>query len=114
MTLEYDRKRARTLRESTGLSGRDFAKEIGCSSGFLSDLETGRRHPSRKMIARISKALRVNEETLLIADGRQDLIKARIIELLDQMPESLRAEALGAVAKIYELRVASRSRSRRT
>ena len=49
------------------------------------------------------KALNIRaDELYLDPDAGKDPIKARIIEILDALPESARAEALAAIARIAE------------
>lgn len=49
----------RVIRERTGFSAADLAKEAGMSPGYLSDLENGKRWPNAKMTKKLSVALNV-------------------------------------------------------
>lgn len=60
----------RERREKLDLSLREFAKKLGCSAPFISDVELGRRFPSDEMLEQISKALRLNVDELRKYDQR--------------------------------------------
>lgn len=47
----------RSDRETLGLSVRTFAKKIGISAPYLSDIELGRRFPSEKVLTKIVNLL---------------------------------------------------------
>ncbi len=50
--------RIRELREERDLSLREFAKKLGgLSAAFLSDIELGRRHPSKEVLAEMARVL---------------------------------------------------------
>lgn len=49
----------RVIRERTGFSAADLAKEAGMSPGYLSDLENGKRWPNAKMTKKLAVALAV-------------------------------------------------------
>lgn len=49
----------RVIRERTGFSAADLAKEAGMSPGYLSDLENGKRWPNAKMTKKLAVALNV-------------------------------------------------------
>ncbi len=73
---------------------------IRCHPSYLSDIENRRRVPSDQLLRRMAEALKVSVDAL---EGRnEDPILQRIIDLLDGLPESVRAEALAAVARIAE------------
>ena len=60
----------RRRRDELDLSLREFAKRLDCSAAFISDIELGRRHPSDKVLAEISRVLEVKLETLQAMDER--------------------------------------------
>jgi transcriptional regulator with XRE-family HTH domain len=60
----------RELREEKDLSLREFAKKIGVSAAFLSDIELGRRYPSKKILPSISKNLGIDINDLSNYDTR--------------------------------------------
>jgi transcriptional regulator with XRE-family HTH domain len=62
--------RMRELREERDISLREFAKKLGISAAFLSDIELGRRHPSKKVLVRIARELGVKFEDLRQYDTR--------------------------------------------
>jgi transcriptional regulator with XRE-family HTH domain len=62
--------RIRELREERDISLREFAKKLGYSAPFLSDIELGRRFPSEDTLKEIAHALRVNVDELKAYDTR--------------------------------------------
>ncbi len=63
-------KRIRELREERDLSLREFAKTLGLSAAFVSDVELGRRHPSDKVLAKMAQILETTLEELRAFDTR--------------------------------------------
>ena len=55
----------RTLREARHLSYRTFASQTNLSTGFLSDLELGRRYPSKKTLSAIATTLQTDFDELM-------------------------------------------------
>lgn len=62
--------RIRELREQKDSSLRDFAKNLGVSAAFLSDIELGRRYPSEKVLLSIAQKLDTTIEDLRKYDTR--------------------------------------------
>jgi transcriptional regulator with XRE-family HTH domain len=60
----------RELREAQDVSVREFAKKIGVSAPFLSDVELGRRHPSEDVLRNIAAHLRTTIAELRKHDAR--------------------------------------------
>jgi transcriptional regulator with XRE-family HTH domain len=60
----------RDLRERSGLSLRELAKQAKVSAPFLSDVELGRRFPNDETLMLIAKSLRISAETLKKHDHR--------------------------------------------
>lgn len=65
--------RIRELREQRDLSLREFAKRVGHSAPFLSDVELGRRFPSPEVLAKMAHALGVPVTELQAHDTRAPL-----------------------------------------
>jgi len=64
----------RELRERSGLSLREFAKQIDVSAPFLSDVELGRRFPREETLLLIAKKLKVSADVLKRYDHRAALV----------------------------------------
>ncbi len=62
--------RIRELREEKDISLRELAKKAELSAAFLSDVELGRRYPSKKVLQLIAKELGVKAEELESYDTR--------------------------------------------
>ena len=75
--------RIRELREESDVSLREFARRIGVSAPFWSDVELGRRHPSDKKLAVAAKELRVEAEELKSFDTRPPIQELRRLSSAD-------------------------------
>lgn len=62
--------RIRELREKKDFSLREFAKKLGVSAAFQSDIELGRRHPSEKNLVDMARILGVAVSDLKAHDTR--------------------------------------------
>jgi transcriptional regulator with XRE-family HTH domain len=62
--------RLRELRQAQDLSLREFAKRLGRSAAFLSDVELGRRFPSPEVLAKMARILGVPVAELQAYDTR--------------------------------------------
>lgn len=60
----------RRMRDERDISLREFAKRIGCTPPFVSDMEHGRRNPSDEVLGEIARVLEVSEEELRKRDMR--------------------------------------------
>lgn len=62
--------RIRQLRQSRGLTQKDFAESLGIAQGFLSSIERGRKVPSATLLIALTHRYQINEEWLSSgADG---------------------------------------------
>ncbi|MGQ9825252.1 MAG: helix-turn-helix domain-containing protein [Desulfotomaculales bacterium] len=61
--------RIKELRESAGLSSLVLAEKAGLSPSYLREMESGRRDPDLKVLARIAVALGVTTAALLASDS---------------------------------------------
>ena len=73
----FDRIRLRELRRAKRLKGIEFAKRIGCSNDHLSRIENGGTSPSRKLVERMAKVLRVPAESLYVAETMAGTLSTR-------------------------------------
>ena len=60
----------RELREEKDLSLREFAKRLGLSAPFVSDIELGRRFPSDEVLEKMAEVLAVSIEDIRSYDVR--------------------------------------------
>ena len=74
----------RELRESADQSLREFARTLGVSAPFLSDIELGRRYPSDEVLLKIAKTFRLTLEDLKKYDTRESL--GSLKKLIDSDP----------------------------
>lgn len=82
-TVKTFGQRIRELRESANMSVRGFAKKIGTSAPFVSDIELGRRFPSEKVCERIATVLGVPVDDLRAYDVRVPLIELTRLSQID-------------------------------
>jgi transcriptional regulator with XRE-family HTH domain len=68
------RSRLRSLRVSLGLSLDDLADTSHLSASTISRIETGKRSISLDVLVPLARALHVDLETLLQADGDEDIV----------------------------------------
>jgi transcriptional regulator with XRE-family HTH domain len=59
-------------KKEKGLSGRAFARELGISESFLSEILSGKAVPSKKLALHISKKTGIPVLNLLYPQGVQD------------------------------------------
>lgn len=78
----------RNARRSADLTLREVAKSVGITTGYLSEMESGRKHPPNTLlIARISKALSITDGSLIdaAAKGREQM-PSHFSEMIRQRP----------------------------
>ena len=75
--------RIREIREEKDISLRELAKKLDISAAFLSDVELGRRYPSKKVLHRLSSELGVKAEELENYDTRPPIEELRKRVLAD-------------------------------
>ena len=76
-------------RDRIGLSQLHFALELGISSTFLSDIETGKKWVSAQTLAQIAKALKIEVYELFKPEqNSKDDVSAAIVKYLDDVDET--------------------------
>ncbi|MBI4090739.1 MAG: helix-turn-helix transcriptional regulator [Candidatus Komeilibacteria bacterium] len=73
----------RELRDQRDLSLREFAKKLGCSAAFLSDIELGRRYPSETVLQDMARILKVSVDDLKARDVRPPIEEIKRITASD-------------------------------
>lgn len=61
------------LRERSGYSKSHFCRDVGISTGTLSDIEGGRRNPSPALLKRMADVLKVPLPALLYSPAAEDV-----------------------------------------
>jgi transcriptional regulator with XRE-family HTH domain len=74
----------RERRDELDLSLREFARKIECSASFVSDMELGRRYPSKEVLKNMAKVLDESIENLKSYDSRPPL--EQIKKAVEQNP----------------------------
>jgi transcriptional regulator with XRE-family HTH domain len=64
MAREFDRHRLRALQREAGLTGKELAEKVGCSSVTISRIRSGRQRPREELVTAIAAALGVDESQL--------------------------------------------------
>ena len=62
----------KVFREWRGLTQEELAQKAGTSKGYISQIETRHRQPSRKLLYRLAEALDVSPELLLEEPPEED------------------------------------------
>lgn len=83
----------RERRKKTGMTQKEFARSIGMSSSFITEIETYRKSPSFAMIECIANKLGIPAWTLFCEDGykfdrgqeRNDELAARLKEKVGEV-----------------------------
>lgn len=73
------------MREESGLSLRHVARAAGISAAFLTDIEHGRRMPSRRVLEELAKAIARPQKELLEHDPRHKL--EEVLAAVAERPE---------------------------
>src|ERR1700741_932673 len=77
--------RLHELRDKADLSLRELSKKGGISGPFLSDIELGRRFPSKKILGKLERVRNVSLEELRKYDNREPIADLR--RLMDSNPK---------------------------
>lgn len=67
--------RLKKLRLALQLGQMSFANSLGISQGYLSDLESDKKMPSRALLIAISNRYHVNDEWLVLGDGEKMFVR---------------------------------------
>jgi len=70
-------------RDELDMSLREFARQIGYTAPFVSDIERGRRHPSDEVLAKIARVLNVSVDELRKRDTRAPIDDIRRVTQSD-------------------------------
>jgi transcriptional regulator with XRE-family HTH domain len=73
--------RIRARRRALDLTQEDVALRIGTSTPYIGHLESGKRHPSEKVVVKLADALRIDRaELFLLANPRAEAILSGPVE----------------------------------
>jgi len=75
--------RIREFRDKRDISLREFAKKLGCSAAYWSDVELGRRYASEQMLKDAARILKVPFEELKSYDTRPPLEEVKRVTAED-------------------------------
>ena len=99
--------RIKAVRESYGLSGDEFGREIGLGKSSISLIENGKNKPRETTLLLICRKFGVNEGWLRTGEGemfrattRAEQIAAFVGEALADEPESTRQRLLYALTRL--------------
>jgi len=101
----FDRKALARIRVAADLSQRELGRKAGCHGNDVSRYERGIRTPSPRRVIKLAKALGVPASELMNEPASQperDAVTERMLEILQHLPESLKARALAYVAELEE------------
>lgn len=80
--LEIGR-RIKELREQMNLTQENFCELANISVAYLSQLETGKRHASLVLTARIAKLLNVSLDFLIYGNSSIDIDRQELIDMIN-------------------------------
>lgn len=92
-------KRIRELRELQNYTREDLAEKINISAKFLYEIEMGKKGFSAKTLYKISKALSVSSDYIMLGEEPDDPGKEKIIHIL----EKLELEQTGRIRDILNI-----------
>lgn len=67
--------RIKIIRNHFGLKGVEFAKKLGVSPGFISELENGKKNPGQDLFLSLKRIFNINLNWLLAGEGEMILSK---------------------------------------
>jgi len=82
-------KRIRYFRDTIGLKGKEFAEKLAISSGYLSEIEHGKKLPSESILLLVSLVFNVNKDWLRAGEGpmeRDELGELGQVVRKDEIP----------------------------
>src|SRR5947209_175211 len=94
-------KLVRSRREGLGLTQRSLAQKLGVEGSHVAFIESGRRKPSLKLVARIADILGLDRQNLLILAHPE--AKALLAEAMPETPPSKAAPSWQRFIKSHEL-----------
>jgi transcriptional regulator with XRE-family HTH domain len=105
----------RRQRELSELSMREFARMVGISNPYLSQIERGLREPSERVVEAIARSLQMSADALyeqagLTPDGEPE--ESAVVEAIREDPK-LTARQRQTMLEIYESFTGQRPRRRR-
>jgi transcriptional regulator with XRE-family HTH domain len=100
--------RIKEIRRTLFKSQRDFAKEIYVSSGYLSEIETGRKEVNNRLIYLITSTFSIDKHWLLTGEGHMfdttpDEKLARITNLFYDLRPEFQDFVLKQIDELIEL-----------
>lgn len=66
------------VRKNLGLSQREFAAKVGCSNGYVSNVETGTLSPSTDFLKKVAKACDVDYYRLVYGEELAEEVRQRV------------------------------------
>ncbi|SDX91835.1 helix-turn-helix domain-containing protein [Roseicitreum antarcticum] len=94
--------RVKELRKTRGLTGEVLAARAGCSKSYLSEIESGKKFPSGRLLRSLAKELNVSVYELIDSNELADDIVAHIAIMRDLSVEDRRAVARHAAGLLEQ------------
>lgn len=77
----------RKLRKERGLTQQQLSEAAAISRSYISEIETGEKHPNTRRLEQLARALGVHPADLLVQDGEDSGIRQFIRMFLSLDPE---------------------------
>ena len=98
--------RIKLLRETLGISQRDFCKLLSLSGGYIANIEAKLRQPNDRLIKLIVSEFNVNEDWLLTGKGEifnikvKDERSSRLLSLFNDLPRKYQDVVFDVIASL--------------
>lgn len=105
----FSRDNLRVARKAAGMRQADLAGAVGCSRGYMGEVERGESQPSMALTEAIAKALGVEADSLMVdapdpEPPTDNPIVNEILRLLGEMTPAEHAESLAGILRLIEQR----------
>jgi transcriptional regulator with XRE-family HTH domain len=102
-------KRVKTLRETLGISQREFCKLLSLSGGYIAGIEVGLREANDRLVKLIASEFNANKEWLITGKGemfidakKSDERTTRLIAVFNDLPKKYQDVIFGVIDLLRE------------
>jgi len=101
-------KRIKALRETLGISQREFCKLLSLSGGYIAGIEVGLREANDRLVKLIASEFNADKEWLLTGKGEMFDVKkndertARLVAVFNDLPKKYQDVVFGVIDLLRE------------